>query len=237
MKEFRRGVSKGIPIALGYLSVSFTFGVKAVHGGLPVWVAVLISLTNLTSAGQLAGLELILAGGSYLEIGLSTLIINLRYMLMSLSLTQRMEEGVKTSSKMFMAHGVTDEIFAVAITDPKKITGKFMFGLMLTPILGWVSGTFLGAVASQIMPAALGNAMELGLYAMFISIIIPPAKKNKKLAAVVVFAIAISCLLYYLPVFRFISAGFKIIIATFLAAGLAASFLPVDRPDSQEVTP
>ena len=118
MNDWKRGLKKGIPIALGYLSVSFTFGVKAAHGGLPVWVAVLISLTNVTSAGQLAGLELMLTGGTYVEIALSTFIINMRYMLMSLSLTQKIKRGTKKRSQAVFGFAITDEIFAVAATEP-----------------------------------------------------------------------------------------------------------------------
>ena len=138
MNDWKRGLKKGIPIALGYLSVSFTFGVKAAHGGLPVWVAVLISLTNVTSAGQLAGLELMLTGGTYVEIALSTFIINMRYMLMSLSLTQKIKPGTKKRSQAVFGFAITDEIFAVAATEPGEITASFMYGLISIPIFGWV---------------------------------------------------------------------------------------------------
>ena len=87
--DFSHGFKKGMPIALGYIPVSFTFGLVAVKGGLPAWIAVTISLTNLTSAGQFAGTNLIIAGAALLEIALTTLIINIRYMLMSLSLSQK----------------------------------------------------------------------------------------------------------------------------------------------------
>ena len=229
MNDWKRGLKKGIPIALGYLSVSFTFGVKAAHGGLPVWVAVLISLTNVTSAGQLAGLELMLTGGTYVEIALSTFIINMRYMLMSLSLTQ-----TKKRSQAVFGFAITDEIFAVAATEPGEITASFMYGLISIPIFGWVLGTFLGAAASHIMPASLGNAMELGLYAMFIAIIIPPSKKDRSVFFVVVMAAAVSALLYYVPLFSFISGGFRVILATVLVSVVAAAFMPVRREEEHD---
>ena len=234
MNDWKRGLKKGIPIALGYLSVSFTFGVKAAHGGLPVWVAVLISLTNVTSAGQLAGLELMLTGGTYVEIALSTFIINMRYMLMSLSLTQKIKPGTKKRSQAVFGFAITDEIFAVAATEPGEITASFMYGLISIPIFGWVLGTFLGAAASHIMPASLGNAMELGLYAMFIAIIIPPSKKGRSVFFVVVMAAAVSALLYYVPLFSFISGGFRVILATVLVSVVAAAFMPVRREEEHD---
>lgn len=234
MSEYQRGLRKGIPIALGYLSVSFTFGVKAVHGGIPSWIAVLISLTNLTSAGQLAGAELMIAGGTYLEIALATLIINLRYMLMSFSLSQKLDKAVRRGSCFLFGFGITDEIFAVSVTEPGTVSAPFLYGLMTTPMIGWVSGTFLGAVASGMMPTSLGNAMELGLYAMFIAIIVPPAKKNYKVLCVILMAIIIECILYYVPVFQFISGGFKVILATLIAAALAATFMPVEEMRKEE---
>lgn len=227
MSEFKNGCKKGIPIALGYLSVSFTFGVKAVHGGLPAWVAVLISLTNLTSAGQFAGTNLILYGGSYVEIAVTTLVINIRYMLMSFALSQKLKPGIGLRQRCVFGFGITDEVFAVASSEEGKISASYMYGLISLPIAGWTLGTALGAVASDIMPSALASAMELGLYAMFIAIIIPPAKKSRAIAVVIALAVLIECILYYMPVFQCISSGFQVIIATIAAAALGAAFFPV----------
>lgn len=227
MNDFWYGWKRGIPIALGYLSVSFTFGVKAAHGGMPVWIAVLMSLTNVTSAGQFAGTNLILAGGTYMELAITTFVINLRYMLMSLSLSQKLSASVKRRSCLLFGYGITDEIFAVASTEEEQITASYMYGLISMPVLGWTMGTLLGAVASGIMPEVLANAMELGLYAMFIAIIIPPARKNRAIVFVIVLAVLVECILYYLPVFNGISGGFKVILATVIAAAAGAFLYPV----------
>jgi len=230
MSDFKTGCRKGIPIALGYLSVSFTFGVKAVNGGLPPWIAILISLTNLTSAGQFAGTNLILANAAYIEIVVTTLVINARYMLMSLALSQKLKPGIGIRKRCLFGFGITDEVFAVAAAEPGKISASYMYGLISTPILGWTLGTALGAFASDIMPSSLANAMELGLYAMFIAIIIPPAKKSKSVAIVIAMAILFECILCLVPV---ITDGFKVIIATVAAATVGAILFPVKGDENK----
>lgn len=231
MKDFINGLRKGIPIAIGYLSVSFTFGVKAVNGGIPAWIVVLMSLTNVTSAGQFAGATLIMAQGSYLEMAVTTFVINIRYMLMSLALSQKLSRDTRLSQRLTVGYGITDEIFAVASTEPEEITAKYMYGLILLPVVGWTAGTALGALASQVMPTALSNAMELGLYAMFIAIIIPPARKDRAIALVILIAIAIECLLHAAPVLSQISAGFQVIIAAVLAAAAGAVLKPIKETE------
>lgn len=230
MNEFFRGVRKGIPIAIGYLSVSFTFGVKATNGGIPIWIAVLMSVTNLTSAGQFAGATLIMAQASYFELAAATFVINIRYMLMSLALSQKLAKETKLSQRMVVGFGITDEIFAVASTEPREITSKYMYGLIFLPVVGWTAGTALGALASQIMPAVLSSAMELGLYAMFIAIIVPPARKNGAIALVILIAVLMSCILRVTPVLNHISVGFQVILAAVLAAAVGAVVKPITSP-------
>lgn len=152
---FTEGLKSGIPIGLGYFPVSFTFGFLAVSGGLPVWVACLISLTNLTSAGQFAGTNLILAGAGYLEVALATFVINLRYMLMSFSLSQRLEKATGTLGRMALAFGITDETFVVSSLKKGSLRASYMIGLMMMPILGWNLGTLFGGSISTLLPQAL----------------------------------------------------------------------------------
>lgn len=234
MNDFRHGIRKGIPIAIGYLSVSFTFGVKAVHGGIPVWIAVLMSLTNVTSAGQFAGITLMIAQGGYVELAMTTFIINIRYMLMSFSLSQKVDSRLTLGQRLRIGYGITDEIFAVAMAEQGTISAHFMYGLITMPVLGWTFGTALGSMASQLMPDVLSRAMELGLYAMFIAIIIPPAKKNKAIAIVVALAVVIACILYTAPVLKNISVGFQVILATVLAASAGAFLFPVKQEESYD---
>ena len=178
-KTFYEGLKSGIPIGLGYLPVSFTFGFLAVSGGLPVWVAVFISLTNLTSAGQFAGTNLILAGAGYFEVALTTFVINLRYMLMSLSLSQKLDEKTGTGARLALAFGITDETFVVSSLHPGILKASYMLGLITMPILGWNLGTWLGGAISAVLPQALQNAMGIALYAMFIALILHSQSRRR----------------------------------------------------------
>ena len=227
MNDFIYGMKKGIPIALGYFAVSFSFGVMAVIGITPI-MATIISATNLTSSGQYAGVKLIIQNASYIEILLTVLLINLRYSLMSISLSQKIED-MPIGVKLLIGFGITDEIYAVSITDSHKINAKYMFGLILLPFIGWVSGTAVGAFGSQFFNDDLLKAMGIALYAMFIAIIIPDAKKSKPILFVILVAAIISTLFYYVPFIKEIGLGFKIIIATIVAALLGALLFPIEE--------
>lgn len=232
-KEYIDGFKKGIPICLGYISVSITFGMLAIKGGMNILTAVLISATNLTSAGQFAGIDLIFSKASYFELALTTLIINIRYMLMSLSLSQKLHKSMGLLDKLLISFGITDEIFAVASLEDKKISSSYMFGLISLPFVGWVGGTFIGAVASSFLPAIVQDSLGIAIYGMFIALIIPPSRKSKAVAFVVILSIIFSCCLYYLPLLNKISQGFAIIISSLLSAMLGAYFFPIkDKEDN-----
>ena len=217
----------GIPIAAGYFSVSFTFGMLAVQDGISPFHAVLISLLNLTSAGQFAGLTVIVSGASLPEMALTQLVINIRYALMSVSLSQKLDSSVKTFQRMLIAYGNTDEIFAVASSKPGSVGSRYMYGLIFLPVLGWVGGTLTGAVASTLLPAAVISALGVALYGMFIAIVVPVAKESREVLIVVGAALVFSTAFYYLPVLQEISSGFTIIICTVAAAGIGAVLFPV----------
>ena len=155
---FQQGLKDGLPICLGYISVAFTFGMMATEGGLAPWSSLLISMTNLTSAGQFAGTALILSGGTLLEIAVTTFVINIRYMLMSLSLSQKLDPDMKMAERLILSFGVTDEVFAVAIRQRKELTARYLAGLILTPYAGWALGTVLGATATGVLPFPVGGA-------------------------------------------------------------------------------
>ncbi|NLP35879.1 MAG: AzlC family ABC transporter permease [Clostridiales bacterium] len=225
--EYLHGLKRGYPIALGYIPVSFTFGLMAASGGLPVWMAVFISFTNLTSAGQFAGTNLILSGAGYLEITLTTFIINIRYMLMSLSLTQRFDKAMPLSKRMIIAYGITDEIFSVASMERGILTYSFLLGLITGPVFGWTTGTFLGALICTSLPEGFSSAMGIALYAMFIAIILPPAKNSKPVMIIVILSVAITCIIKYVPLFNGMSSGFRTIIATIIGAGIGAYLFPI----------
>ncbi len=225
--KIKAGLRDGIPIAAGYFSVSFTFGMLAVQDGMSPFHAVLISLLNLTSAGQFAGLTVIVSGASLLEMALTQLVINIRYALMSVSLSQKLDSSVKTFQRMLIAYGNTDEIFAVASSKPGSVGSRYMYGLIFLPVLGWVGGTLTGAVASTLLPATVISALGVALYGMFIAIVVPVAKESREVLIVVGAALVFSTAFYYLPVLQEISSGFTIIICTVAAAGIGAVLFPV----------
>ncbi len=227
INRYCQGFRDGIPIGLGYLSVSFSFGVLSIAAGIPIWAAVAISMTNLTSAGQVAGLHTIVAMAGYLEIALTQLVINIRYALMSLSLSQKLPKGTKTLARLGISFGITDEIFAVASTKPQKVGKRYMAGLITAPYLGWSLGTLLGAVAGSILPTSVQSALGIAIYGMFLAIIIPPAKKSFPIFAVTALSVILSCLFRWVPVFNQVSGGFVIIICSVVAALLGAVFFPM----------
>lgn len=230
--QFFHGVKRGFPIALGYLPVSFTFGLMAVNGGLPLWLTVFISLSNLTSAGQFAGTSLILSGAGYLEITLTTFVINIRYMLMSLSLSQKLDQRIPLWQRLIFGFGITDETFSVASSEPGRLTNEYMLGLISTPILGWSLGTLLGGLICSALPEALSSAMGIALYGMFIAIIVPPAIASRPVLIIILVSVAVTVILRYLPVFSFISDGFRVIIATIIGAAFGAYFYPVEEKEN-----
>ncbi len=228
MNLYLKGVKNGLPIGLGYLSVSFAFGVAAVHAGLPLWAAVAISMTNLTSAGQLAGLGVIAASGSMIEMALTQLIINLRYALMSVSLSQKLDDSVNTPHRLAIAFGNTDEIFAMAIDYPEKVKARYFYGLMTLPYIGWAGGTLLGAVADQILPASVLSALGVAIYGMLVAIVVPASKKSKTVALVAIIAVTLSSCFKWIPGLNTVSGGFSVIICGVVAATVGALVRPVE---------
>lgn len=229
---FVRGMAHGIPIALGYLSVSFGFGILAVRAGLPAAAAVGISVTNLTSAGQAAGLQIIAAGGTLLEMALTQLVINIRYALMGFSLSQKLDGSFTTPRRLLVSYGITDEIYAVAVSQPGLLTASYMYGLILTPMLGWTLGTALGAAAGELLPDAVTDAMGIVLYGMFLAIILPPSRRDKHVLMVVGLAAGCSCLFRY--GLTAVSEGFAVILSALAAAVAGALLFPVE--DGGEVS-
>lgn len=227
INSFKKGIKAGLPICIGYFPVSFAFGIFSVENGLSVLQAVLISLTNLTSAGQLASVPIMVGGGTIIEIVLSQLVINSRYSLMSISLSQKLSESVKLPHRFLIAFGNTDEIFAVASSNKQKVGTKYMLGLILTPIIGWVSGTLTGAVAGNILPDIVISALGLAIYGMFIAIVVPVIKEEKATALCVGVAVILSCIFYYAPVLKEIPTGFTVIICAVVASALFAFIKPI----------
>ncbi|WP_303796722.1 AzlC family ABC transporter permease [Ruminococcus flavefaciens] len=229
--KFLRGITHGIPICLGYLSVSFGFGILAVKAGLSVFQAAAISATNLTSAGQKAGLDVIAAGGAIIEMILLQLTINIRYSLMALSLSQKLDKSFTTPHRFLASYGITDEIFAVCSAQKEPLTPAYMYGMIFIAAVGWVTGTALGAAAGELLPAAVSTAMEIVLYGMFIAIVIPPAKKQHDVLFAAVIAAALSVLFKFaVPA---LSEGFAMMISAITSALLTALIFPVKDEEGE----
>ena len=233
MKDFLKGLKGGIPIGLGYFSVSFWFGILACSKGLGALLALLMAATNLTSAGQAAGLEIIcrniteagavlLSAAAVSEMAITQLVINLRYSLMGLSISQKMSPRFGTLHRLAASAFITDEIYAVASSKKGEIEPRYWYGLSVVPYFSWALGTVSGALAGDVLPGALGDALGISLYGMFLAIVVPPARDSKAVAFTAVLASVLSCLMYYLPVFSFIGSGFRVIICAVISAALAA---------------
>jgi len=228
---WRKGFNDGLAIGLGYLSVSFSFGIMAVNDGLSWWQAVLVSLVNVTSAGQVAGVGIMAAHGTLFEMALTQFIINLRYSLMGISLSQKTDESMDTPRRLFTSFFITDEIFGVA-SSQEKVGFKYMSGLGVLPIAGWVLGTLLGAVLGSILPPIVTNSLAIGIYGMFVAIVLPVCRKNKIITIVCAVSIALSVMFKYTPVIsEKVSSGFAIIICAVISAIIGVLITP-DKEES-----
>lgn len=226
-KEFWRGIRAGFPIGAGYLSVSFSFGLLAVSLGLDISQAVLVSMFCLTSAGQLAGVQIMVNPSQYLTMVLSQLTINLRYSFMGISLSQKLSERFSGIWRWFFGFFITDEIFAVA-SGEKVVTKRFFAGLCVLPYVGWTLGTLLGAVLGNVLPEVLLSSLCLAIYGMFAAIVVPAVKRESKLFIIVLFAIFLSCFFTYLWPLSLLDGGIRITVCAVASAALGAALFPVE---------
>ena len=235
MSEFKSGLKDGIPICLGYFSVAFAFGIFCVNSGLSPLQATLISIANITSAGQLAAVPIMTCGGSFVELALAQLVINLRYALMSISISQKLDRTMTTPRRLivsFINKKINYLVYIYLLNNdtnpqPLLIRSNIDTYAILTPFFGWAIGTLMGAVAGNVMPQSVSEALGIAIYGMFIAIIIPVAKKNKNVLGVVFTAVAMSLIFFYVPALKVVSSGFVIIICAVVAAAVFAVIAPV----------
>lgn len=226
MKQYLRGLRLGIPIGLGYLSVSFTFGIMAVSLGFHWWQAVLISMLTLTSAGQLAGIQVMVNPAQYITMLISQLTINMRYSFMSVSLSQRVSPRFRGIKRWLLGFFITDEIFAVASSE-ENVEPKLFLGLSTAPWIGWTLGTLLGSLIGNILPSIVMCSLCIAIYGMFLAIVIPPAKKSKPILIVIAITAILNCILYYVPYLRDIPSGISISICAIVASMIGAFLFPI----------
>ncbi len=233
MNLYLKGLKAGVPIGLGYLSVSFTFGIMAISLGFRWWQAVIISALTLTSAGQLAGISIMVMPAQYITMLISQLTINVRYSFMSVSLSQKVSCKFKGIKRWLLGFFMTDEIFAVA-SQERCVEPKFFLGLSTLPWIGWTLGTLLGSLIGNILPPIIMASLCIAIYGMFLAIVIPPAKKSKPILIVVVLASILHCLFYYLPLLKEIPSGIAISISAILAAIIGAIFFPIKEEENKK---
>lgn len=233
--NYREGLQGGVPIALGYLAVSFTLGIAAKKAGLTAFQATLMSFTNSTSAGEFAAISAICAGSSYIEMAIMQAVINLRYLLMSCALAQRIDSNFPMFHRFIMGFGVTDEIFGVSVARSGRLNPFYTYGAMSLAIPAWSLGTMLGVIMGSILPTNVVSALSIALYGMFIAIIIPPALENKIIAGLVAISMAASYAFAHIPGLKQISSGMRVIILTVVIAGAAAVLFPIkeEEPDAE----
>lgn len=229
--NFKRGFLNGVPIALGYFAVSFSFGIFTVNMGLSVLEALFISMANLTSAGQLAGTPVIASGGSLFSLGLGQLFINLRYSLMSVSLSQKLDSKVTLADRFLIGFGVTDEIFAVSVSQRNAVSKEYMYGLISLPFCAWSIGTLIGALfgvlISTYLPSFVIASLGIAIYGMFVAIVVPDMKKERSIVLCVLLSVALSSVFYYVPaISKIIPTELHIVICAVVVSVILAIVAP-----------
>lgn len=225
--EYKRGTKDGIPIALGYFAVAFSLGIIARKAGITALQSFVISATNAASAGEYVGFTLIYENAAYLELALMTLVANARYILLSCALTQKFAPDMKFIHRFFLGFCITDEIFGISIAVKDRLNPWYTYGAAINSLFFWSLGTALGVIMGNLLPSNIVSALSVGLYGMFIAIIIPPARKDKIVAVLVVISMVSSYIVTRLPIFAAISSGTRTIILTVLISSIAAIAFPV----------
>lgn len=232
---FRNGMRDGLPIALGYFAVSFTLGIAARNAGFTAIQAAIVSMTNLASAGQYAGFTMVKEAATYAEMALMILVANARYLLMSSALSQKFSKDTPFYHRFFVGYSVTDEVFGICMAQPGKLNPVYAYGAMCLTVPGWTLGTYLGVIMGNVLPANVVSALSVGLYGMFIAIIIPPARKSKIILGLVIISMVMSAIFEFAPLISMIPSGVRIILLTVIISSVAAVLFPVkDDPYAVE---
>ena len=229
--EWRRGIHNGLPICFGYFAVSFALGIQCAAIGMTAFQAFFMSVTNMTSAGEFAALGVIVAGGSYIEMAVTQLILNMRYFLMACALSQKVDPKARFLHRFGISYSLSDEIFALSACQNGPLNPFYTYGLMTVAIPGWGFGTMFGVIAGDILPAGIISALGIAIYGMFLAVILPETRKDKAVLFVVLAAMAVSCLFTYAPLLCELSASLRVILITLLIAGAAAFLCPREEEE------
>ena len=234
LSAFRDGLRDGLPIGLGYLAVSFSLGIAAKNAGLNPFQGFLASLLTIASAGEYAAFAVIAAAGSYIEMALTILITNLRYLLMSCALSQKFAPDAKLGHRLLVGFGITDEIFGAAIAREGRLNPFHSYGCMAASVPCWAVGTMLGIIAGNILPLRVVSALSVALYGMFIAVVVPPARHSKPIALAVVVSFALSLVMTVAPLVKNWSGGMRTVVLTVVIASALALIFPVKEDGHEE---
>lgn len=230
---FKEGMRDGIPIGLGYFAVSFSLGIAAKNAGISPVQGFIASLLCYASAGEYAGFTLIAADAAYIEMAIMTFIINARYLLMSCAVSQRLKEETSFFHRFFMGFGITDELFGIAIARPGFMNPVYSYGAALIAIPCWSVGTALGCMAGNMLPLRLVSAFSVALYGMFLAVIIPPSRKSKVIAGLIIICFIASYSSLHLPLISGLSNGTRTILLTVILSSGAAILFPRTEEEIQ----
>lgn len=228
-KKFLEGLRDGLPIALGYLAVSFGIGISCHAAGITAFQGFLMSLFNNASAGEYGGITVITENAGVWMMILMTLIINARYMLMSCALSQKLSPDTPLGVRMLIGFDVTDEVFGIAIAQEGLLNVWYFIGAMCAALPGWSLGTLFGALAGNVLPVWAMNGFSVMLYGMFLAIIMPEGKKNRVVLGCIGVSFVLSALAAKL--LPMLSGGMRILLLTIFISAAAAILFPRENPD------
>ncbi|MBQ5986282.1 MAG: AzlC family ABC transporter permease, partial [Clostridia bacterium] len=226
-KAFAAGLRDGVPIGLGYLAVAFSLGIAARNAGIDAVQGFVMSWLGMASAGEYAAVTVMAAGAPYGEMALATLIANARYLLMSFALSQRLSPRLGTGHRLLVGYAVTDELFGISVAQPKPLDPSYCYGAYAVAIPSWATGTAIGVLAGNVLPARIVSALSVALFGMFLAIIVPPSRKDRVVMGTVIAGFGLSFALSRLPFAAGLSAGTRTILLTVVIAGATAALFPV----------
>lgn len=233
--NWQNGLRDGFPLGIAYFAVSFAFGIYATKNNISIFDSFLISLTNLTSAGQFAGVDMIFKGVSYFEMAITELVLNIRYLIMSCSLSQKYDSDLPLVHRSITAFAITDEIFGVVCCQQGKVSPFYTYGIMFMTIPCWCIGTVCGCFSGTLLSKSLISALGIMVYALYFAIIVPTIKKDKVIRNVCIATIFTTCALTFAPYFKNWSSGMRILLITVAISSIAAILKPV-KDDIAETT-
>lgn len=232
MAAFRSGMQDGVPIGLGYLAVSFSLGIAARSAGLTAVQGFFASLLTNASAGQYAAFTVIAANAAYFEMFLVTLVTNARYLLMSCALSQHIPSGTPLIHRILLGNYITDELFGITVARAGRLNPYYTYGAAFIASPCWAAGTAAGIIAGNQLPSRAVSAFSVALYGMFLAVIIPPARKDRVIAVLVLLCFAASYALSRISFFSALSSGTRTILLTVALSAAAAALFP--RTEQEE---